>query len=147
MQHQGWCLYLHYTPNPEDECARRNAKLVATHLINDTCLNALKWPHKPTYMLTLAPDLHGSTRGCQTMTSNYPSARPPAPPRHTGHPPLTQRQRPCASQTDSSRAIWRGAAQSVGLPLHSARHTHASHSDRCIQYVRVHTRRYPASSW
>lgn len=61
----------------EDECARRNAKLVATHLINDTCLNALKWPHKPTYMLTLAPDLHGSTRGCRTMTSNYPSAHPP----------------------------------------------------------------------
>lgn len=35
--------------NLKDECARRNAKLVANHLINDTCLNAPKWPHKPTY--------------------------------------------------------------------------------------------------
>lgn len=113
------------------ECARRNAKLVANYLISDTCLNALKWPHGPSgahtrfdWSVNLAPDLHGSTRGWRNNDLQLSFSPPPAPPRHTGRPPLTPRQRPSSSQTDSSRAIWRGAAQSLGLPLHTVRATH-----------------------
>lgn len=99
---------------------RRNAKLVANHLISDTCLNAPKWTHRPRGAHTrfdcstaLAPDLHGSTRGWRNNDPQLSFGPPPAPPRHTGRPPLTPRQRASSSQTDSSRAIWRGAMLKV----------------------------------
>ena len=95
MWTKGWRLSLHYMSNHKDECARRNAKLVANHLISDTCLNALKWPLRPAYTLWLirnsgpwptwvnkglakqwppiicrsAPQLHPDTRG------THPSCR------------------------------------------------------------------------
>lgn len=124
-----------------ESCARRNVKLVANHRIRDTCLNALKWPDPRLWPLTYM----GQQGAVETMTSNYPSARLPAPPRHRGRPPLTPRQRPSSSQTDSSRAIWRGATHSLGLPLRSARHTHTSHLDHYVQYMCEH--RYPTQVW
>lgn len=44
-------IALYYMSDFQDECVRHNAKLVANYLISDTCLNALKWPHRPTYTL------------------------------------------------------------------------------------------------
>lgn len=79
-----------------------------------------KRPHRPRgadtrldCSVTLAPDLHGSTRGWRNNDLQLSFSTPPAPPRHIGRPPLTSRQRQSSSQTDNSRAIWRGATPRV----------------------------------
>lgn len=99
-----------------DECATPSS---LETLISDTCLNALKWSRTLRahacfdWSVTLAPDLHGSTRGRRNNDLQLSFNPPTAPPRHTGCPPFTPRQRQRSSQTNSSGTIWRGAMRTV----------------------------------
>ena len=99
-------------------------------------------PHRRTcirfdWCATLAPDLHGSTRGWRNNDNNYPSARPQLHPNTRGtHPSRRETKGEILSDRQQQGHMEGCRAEGLGLPLRSARHTHThTHTHTRIPYT------------
>lgn len=141
MWTKGWRLSLLYMSNHKDECARRNAKLVANHLISDTCLNALKWPLRPAYTRWLignpGPWPTWVNKG---LAKQWPPiicrSAPPAPAQTHGAPTPHAETKTELLSDRQQQGHMEGCCTESGITVtHSTRHTHASY----IGYARACT--------